>query len=289
MHFGIAFANILHFGSPAGAVAMGRAAEAHGFDSVWTVEHVLVPKGYESEYPYDPSGRMPGGEDSAITDPLIWLTWVGAHTTTLKLATGILILPQRNPAVVAKEVATLDQLSGGRVLLGVGAGWLAEEFAALDVPFERRGDRLDAYIEALRALWTESPATLANDFVAYREVYSRPGPVQPSVPIIIGGHSKAAARRAGRVGDGFFPGTGDIPMLVDVMRQAAADAGRDPEAIEVSGSHLGVFGADKVAAVEEAASWGVSRFIVPPLSFDPDALPDALGTFNETVIAKVKP
>jgi probable F420-dependent oxidoreductase len=288
MHFGIAFANIGPFGTPEGAVAMGRAAEAAGFDSVWTVEHVLVPKGYRSEYPYDKSGRMPGAEDVDLTDPLIWLTWVGAHTTSLKLATGILILPQRNPAVVAKEVATLDRLSAGRVLLGVGAGWLEEEFAALDVPFDSRGARFDAYIDALRALWTQSPASLTNDFVDYREVYSRPAPVAGTVPIIVGGHSKVAARRAGRVGDGFFPGTGDVPTLVDVMRQAAADAGRDPEAIEVTASHPGIFGDDKVAAVEEARAMGVHRLIIPPLSFRPDAIGDALGTFGESVIAKVQ-
>lgn len=285
MRFGVAFANILGFGTADGAAAMGRAAEAAGFDSVWPVEHVLVPKGYRSEYPYDASGRMPGNEDVDLVDPLIWLTWVGAHTTTLRLATGILVLPQRNPAIVAKEVATLDRLTGGRMVLGVGAGWLAEEFAALDVPFERRGARLDAYIEALRALWTQSPATVHNDFVGFDEVYSRPAPHAGTVPIVIGGHSEVAARRAGRLGDGFFPGTGDVPRLVRVMREAAEEAGRDPDAIEVTASGSGVLGGDPLAAVEEAAAQGVHRLIVPPLSFDPAAIADALGAFGERVIA----
>lgn len=286
MRYGIAFANILGFGTADGAAAMGRAAEAAGFDSVWPVEHVLVPQGYKSEYPYDPSGRMPGNEDVDLVDPLIWLTWVGAHTTTLKLATGILVLPQRNPAIVAKEVATIDRLTQGRMILGVGAGWLAEEFAALKVPFEKRGARFDAYIEALRALWTQSPTSLHNDFVDFDSVYSRPAPHAGTVPIVIGGHSEVAARRAGRIGDGFFPGTGDVPTLVRVMREAAEEAGRDPDSIEVTASGAGVLGSDPVAAAEEAAAQGVHRLIIPPLSFDPAGLGDALGAFGENVIAK---
>ncbi|NDU79172.1 LLM class flavin-dependent oxidoreductase, partial [Actinomadura sp. DSM 109109] len=127
MRFGIAFANTGPFATPDGAAAMAGAAEQAGFDSLWTVEHVVVPKQYASVYPYAPNGKMPGAESFDIPDPLIWLAWVAARTTTLRLATGILILPQRNPLVVAKEVATLDQLSGGRVILGVGIGWLEEE------------------------------------------------------------------------------------------------------------------------------------------------------------------
>ena len=106
---------------------------------MWTVEHVVVPDRYASEYPYAGGGRMAGTEQSPIPDPLVWLTWVGAHTTTLRLATGVLILPQRNPVVLAKEVATLDRLSKGRVTLGIGVGWLREEFDALGVPFAERG------------------------------------------------------------------------------------------------------------------------------------------------------
>src|SRR5882762_5839174 len=126
MRFGVIFANTGPAVEPAGAVALARAAEDAGFDSLWTVEHVVVPAGYESAYPYAISGRMPGSEQSPIPDPLIWLAYVAAATTTIKLATGILILPQRSPVVLAKETATLDLLSGGRVILGIGIGWLAE-------------------------------------------------------------------------------------------------------------------------------------------------------------------
>jgi alkanesulfonate monooxygenase SsuD/methylene tetrahydromethanopterin reductase-like flavin-dependent oxidoreductase (luciferase family) len=121
------FANAGPFSKPENAVGIAQLAEELGFESIWTVEHVVVPSGYQSPYPYSPDGKMPGGEHVPIPDPLIWLAYVGAATTTIRLATGILILPQRNPLILAKEVATLDRLTGGRVELGVGVGWLEEE------------------------------------------------------------------------------------------------------------------------------------------------------------------
>ena len=196
MKFGIIFANVGPYVQPDGAIAMGTLAEQHGFDSAWTVEHVVVPAGYESEYPYSPTGRMPGPEESPIPDPLIWLTWVAAATTTLRLATGILILPQRNPVVLAKELATLDVLSRGRVTLGVGVGWLREEFDALGIPFEERGPRTDESIEALRVLWREDESTYAGTYTNFEQAKSYPKPVQDPIPIHVGGHTKAAARRA---------------------------------------------------------------------------------------------
>jgi alkanesulfonate monooxygenase SsuD/methylene tetrahydromethanopterin reductase-like flavin-dependent oxidoreductase (luciferase family) len=174
------------------------------------------------------------------------------------------------------------------VILGVGAGWLAEEFAALDVPFETRGARFDAYMDALRALWTaDGPTSLRNDFVTYDEVYCKPQPVNGTVPLHVGGHSRVAARRAGRLGDGFFPGRGDLPELLGLMREAAEQAGRDPDAIEVSASATpGVFGPDPVAAVEELASQGVDRIMIPPLAFHAEGIGPALAAFGENVISK---
>lgn len=282
MDFALMFANTMNFAELPGATMVGPAAEAAGFESLWTVEHVLVPESYESEYPYDKSGKMPGDGSGPIPDPLIWLTYVAAQTTKIKLATGILIVPQRNPGVLAKEVATLDSLSGGRLLLGIGVGWLEEEFDALGVPWPARGKRTDEYIDVMRKLWAGDVVSHKGEFVNFENMYSKPSPVNGSVPIIVGGHSKAAARRAGRLGDGFFPGAGDIPELVDIVRQTAADAGRDPEAIEITAPHAGVFGEDLGAAVEELDSWGVSRTIVPAFTFamapDPAA---AMAEFGE--------
>ena len=133
MKFGLRYASLGKYSNGPAAVELAQAAEAAGFDSIWTVEHVVVPHAYQSRYPYSPTGRMGSGlEDFPIPDPLIWLAYVASATRTLKLGTAILILPQRNPVVTAKAVATLDHLAGGgRVLLGIGVGWLAEEFATL--------------------------------------------------------------------------------------------------------------------------------------------------------------
>jgi probable F420-dependent oxidoreductase len=260
------FANTGHGSSPDGAKAVVQAAEAGGFTAAWTVEHVVVPSGYESKYPYDQSGKMAGGaEDFDLPDPLIWLTWAAAHTTTLRLGTGIVIATQRNPVITAKEVATLDHLSGGRVDFGVGAGWLEEEFAALGVPFAARGKRLDEYIDAIRALWTQDRAGFHGEFVNFDNCISRPRPVNGTVPIVIGGHTKAAARRAGARGDAFFPGSataGEISELMEVMKQTASEHGRDGDAIPVYAMAMGKPGDDLYGRIESLAGVGVSQTIV---------------------------
>lgn len=290
MKFGLMFANTGPFATAKGAKAVAVAAENAGFDSIWTVEHVVVPVGYESEYPYDKSGRMPGGETIDFPDPLVWLSFVAAATSTIKLATGILIVPQRNPVVLAKEVATLDKLSGGRLILGVGVGWLEEEFDALGVPFARRGPRLDEHVRTMRALWTEDEASYSGEFSSFDKVVSRPKPEQGSVPIVVGGHSEAAARRAGRLGDGFFPGKGsneELGSLFDLMRKTALEHDRDPEAIEITTGGAAAFAPNPAAALAELSDLGVSRVVIPPLSFDPDGIGAALEQFRQNVIAKV--
>src|SRR4051794_4172381 len=223
MKFGLMFANAGPFAEPENAIGVAQLVEELGFESLWTVEHVVVPAGYASSYPYSPDGRMPGGEDVALPDPLIWLAYVGAATTRLRLATGILILPQRNPVILAKELATLDRLTGGRVELGVGVGWLEEEFNALGIPFAGRGKRTDEYIDVLRRLWREPETAYDGTFPPFAAVKSSPNPATaPAPPIHIGGHTAAAARRAGRIGDGFFPGRGgdELVVLLDEMRKA---------------------------------------------------------------------
>ena len=285
MHFGVAFANVFTFAEPDAARAIATVAEEAGFESLWTVEHVVVPAGYQSRYPYDPSGRMPAPDDTPLPDPFVWLAFVAAATSRIKLGTGIAILPQRNPLIAAKEVATLDRLSGGRVLLGVGAGWLREEFEALGVPFERRGRRLDEHIEAMRALWAGERASYEGELVRFAPCTMSPRPPGGRVPIHIGGHTEVAARRAGRLGDGFFPGTTDtehLARILGVMRRAAEEAGRDPSAIEVTSG--GAFDAD---GVKRLADLGIHRVLVPPMAFDADGIRRQLGQFAEDVIAKV--
>lgn len=288
MKFGIIFANTGPFADAAGAAEFARAAEAAGFESLWTVEHVVVPAGYESAYPYDPSGKMPGPEDSPIPDPLIWLSYVAAATSTIRLATGILILPQRNPVVLAKETATLDRLSGGRLDLGIGVGWLEEEFAAIGVPFNERGARTDDHVGALRALWTEDEATYRGRFTEFERCVMRPSPTQGSIPIHVGGHTDAAARRAGRLGDGFFPGKGDhaeLARLFDVARDAATAAGRDPSAIEFTTGGNGAVGSRALEEVAALAEIGTDRVVVPAFLFWNDPA-ESLARYGEEVIAR---
>jgi probable F420-dependent oxidoreductase len=285
MKFGIIFANVGPFAEPEGAAGIATLAEEFGLESVWTVEHTVVPAGYQSEYPYSPDGRMPGPEDFPLPDPLIWLSWVGAMTKRLRLATGILILPQRNPVTLAKELATLDVLSAGRVELGIGVGWLQEEFDALGVPFDDRGRRTDEYVAALRALWSDGASSFSGEFVKFEQCHSNPKPVQTGgIPVVVGGHTKVAARRAGRLGDGFFPGTStvdDLRPLLDAMSAAAREAGRDPDTIEVTAG-----GALDLDSVQRFADLGVTRVAIPPLAFDVDSLKSALGKFSEDVIEK---
>lgn len=259
MKFGLRYCNTGRYADPARAVELMQAGEAAGFESAWTVEHTVIPRGYQSAYPYTADGRLPGGEgDFVLPDPLIWMAYVAAATSRIKLATGILILPQHNPVIVAKQVATLDHMSNGRILLGIGVGWLKEEFDAIGADFATRGRRTDEYIAAMRELWSADAPSFAGRYVNFKDAFMRPKPVNRSVPIIIGGQTEAAARRAGRLAEGFFPGRG-LPLdLIEVARTAAREAGRDPAAVEVTVSIP-----DDVAQLEEFAAAGVSRVLVP--------------------------
>lgn len=287
MKFALAFANIGPYATPDGAVQLAQDAEAGGFESLWTVEHVVVPAGYQSQYPYSDTGRMPGPEDSPIPDPLIWLAYVAAATRTINLATGVLILPQRNPVVLAKELATLDVLSGGRMLLGAGIGWLREEFDAIGVPFNERGARTDDHVGALRALWQQEQASYRGRFTEFHDCIVSPKPVNGTIPIHIGGHSEAAARRAGRIGDGFFPAAGShesLAAMFDVMRTAAREAGRDADTIELSTGGNGALGSGALDEVRALADLGVTRVVLPAFVFMRDR--DSIARYGDDVIAR---
>ena len=171
----------LAFGSSIGtdgnlALELCQQAQALGFESVWGGEHVLMPDSIASSYPYTSDGKIPAEPETYIPDPLIWLAYVAAAAPELRLGTCILIVPQRNPLILAKELATLDQLSGGRVELGLGVGWMKEEFDALGVPWERRGARNDEYVAAMRALWAGPHAEFHGEFVDFEPATCSPRP-----------------------------------------------------------------------------------------------------------------
>ena len=284
MKFGLRYASLGRYSNGPAAVELAQAAEAAGFDSIWTVEHVVVPHAYQSRYPYSPTGRMGSGlEDFPIPDPLIWLAFIASATRTIKLGTAILILPQRNPVVTAKAVATLDHLAGGgRVLLGIGVGWLAEEFSALGLPFADRGPRTDEYVTAMRALWSQECATFKGRFISFDQVFCRPRPPERRIPIIVGGDTTAAARRAGRLGDGYFPiglRHDDFTARLEQVRAAARAAGRDPDAIELT--YSGSTKRDRVAQYEDL---GVTRWVVAVWETEPDAYRRAFDELATTLL-----
>jgi probable F420-dependent oxidoreductase len=287
MKFGLMYANAGPFAFPEMLTHLATTAERVGVESIWAVEHVVIPVGYKSAYPYDPSGKIPAPESVPMPDPLLSLTYAAAVTKTLRLATGILILPQRHPLYVAKEVATLDVLSHGRAILGIGVGWLEEEFQALGIPFADRAARTAEAVRAMRSLWKDEPEPFEGRFFRWGKLESHPKPVQkPGVPIVVGGHTDLAAKRAARYGDGFFPGVADEPKLrhlLGVMREECRRVGRSPEAIEVTAGRA-VTDAD---GAHRLADLGVSRCILPPPGFDPDSITQGLEAFGSQVIAKV--
>ena len=291
MKFGLAFANVGPFAQPEGLAHLAQTAERGGVESFWTVEHAAVPVGYESVYPYGSSGKMPGPENSPIPDPLIWLTYAAAVTEKIRLATGILILPQRHPIYTAKELATLDVLSGGRVTLGIGIGWLEEEFNALGIAFRDRAALTEESVRAMRQLWGADAKPFSGEHFEWNAVESNPKPIQPrGIPIVEGGHADGAARRAARVGAGFFPmALGEksqeerLTELFAIMRAECERVGRDVAEIEITvGGPI-----RSLDDVKRYQDLGVSRVVGPPPGFAPDDLERGLEQFGDSIISKL--
>jgi probable F420-dependent oxidoreductase len=185
--------------------AVGIAAEAAGFATLWAGEHVVLVDQPTSRYPYSSDGRIAVPADVDWLDPLLALSFAAAATTTIGLATGVLLLPEHNPVVAAKQAATLDVLSAGRLILGVGIGWSAEEFAALGVPFPRRAKRTAEYVAAMRTLWADDPASFTGEFARFDSVRVNPKPVRNSrIPIVLGGNSDASLARVATFADGWY-------------------------------------------------------------------------------------
>jgi probable F420-dependent oxidoreductase len=257
---------------PRWMAAFAQHLEACGFESLVAVEHTVLATRYDSVYPYDPSGRVELAADCPIPDPLDLLSYLAAHTGRLGLATGVLVLPNHHPVVLAKRAATVDALSGGRLRLCVGVGWLREEIEACGAEFESRGRRADEQLAVLRALWDDRPdgVTHRGEFFQFENAVCSPKPIAGRhLPVHIGGHSKAAARRAGRFGDGFQPlgVTGaQLDALLSLMRNEAAAVGRDPASIEVSLGHS-VTKVDSERA-ERLAAQGADRLVLamPPIT-----------------------
>jgi probable F420-dependent oxidoreductase len=247
-------------------VDVARRAEELGFESVWVPEHLVLPTRFESRYPYSEDGVPPIEPGTPHLDPLILLTHIAAATSRIRLGTNIFILPLRHPLHTARMATSLDALSAGRLSLGIGVGWLEEEFRAAGIDFRTRGARTRECVLALKALWTQAEPEFHGRFFDFGPVRFEPKPIQaPHPPILFGGESEAALRRAAALGDGWF-GVAHDPdsarQRVATLRVLLAEVGREGAAFEVTVGHKGgTLDADVLRRYAEA---GVDRVTVLP-------------------------
>lgn len=281
MRFGVFGINVGICATAQTAAGVAQLAEEAGFESVWTAEHVVLPD------PQVPPSPLP--PETPILDPAVALTLVAARTRRLRLGTGIIILPQRNPLVLAKELASVDVVSGGRLIFGLGIGYLRSEFDALGVPFEHKGARAIEYLEAIAAVWTAPRPAYAGRFVSFAGIQSHPRPVQqPHPPIVIGGQTPPAYRRAVTHGNGWYGFALDLAGVTECvsgLRAAAAAYERPPAlgALEISVTPRGPLDLDTVRRFADA---GVQR-LIPYWPFPAEAtLRERIARFGDEVVAK---
>ena len=266
--------------------AVGREVEARGFESIWVPEHVVLFDDYESEYPFSPDGKFPGGGDTGMLEPLTALTYLAAVTDRVRLGTGICLVPQRNAVYTAKQVTDLDNLSNGRVDFGIGVGWLREEFEAIGVPFEKRGQRTDEHLAIMQALWTQEVSSYEGELASLPACRMYPKPVQsPHPPIHVGGVSDVALRRAARLGQGWFSWNqlpDEIGPSLARLDELLAGEGRDRRDVVITASPY--FNATTPELVEQYAAAGVDRLVVLCLAFSVDMLNEQLDALVTDVL-----
>ena len=264
------------FATPQFLQAVCEGAEELGINRIWVGEHVVLFDEYASSYPYSTDGRLPVGGETGLLDPLVTLSFVAAHTSTVRLGTAMCLLPQRNPVYTAKEVASLDWLSGGRVDLGVGVGWLREEFDALGVPWPQRGRRTDECLGVLRTLWEDDVSSYEGEFVSLPACRQYPKPVQHPVPIHVGGESEAALRRVARLANGWMPFNcrpEQVSTLVGSLDEYLAEEGRSRYEIEITVCPY--FNQTNPEDLSAYAKAGADSFAVLFFALDADQVPGA--------------
>ena len=259
--------------------AVSGAADAAGFATLWSGEHVVMVDRPESRYPYSADGQIAVPADVAWLDPFLSLTFAAASTERIGLATGVLLLPEHHPVTVAKRAATLDVLSAGRLTLGVGIGWSAEEFAALGVPFARRGRRTEEYVAAMRTLWSAEIASFHGEFTRFDAVRVYPKPVRDGrIPVVIGGNSDAALQRVAAVGDGWYGfnlTTGTVAYRIAVLAECCHRRGRELSELIVAVALTDA----SPDAVSDLAAMGVTELVL--VGAPPAAVADATAWVRE--------
>ena len=260
--------------SPENIVAMARLAAELGYHSLWLTDHVVLAEQVDAYYPYRSHGRWDYPPDTSWLDPLLSLAWAGAAAPELKLGTSVLVLPIRNPVLLAKQVASLDYLTGGRVILGVGAGWMEEEFDIIGERFDNRGSRAAEIVTLMRRYWNGETVEFEGRYYQTPPARMYPRPVQAQIPIVWGGHTEAALKRVARVGDGWHPTQISLEQLaqgLEKLRGYCEAQGRDPASLTIiarPGDTYVVDGAAQARHVE----FGVDHLIVdtPIKDEDPD-------------------
>lgn len=251
-------------------IEFGKIVENLGYESLWTFEHVIIPEEYKSIYPYNPKGKIALSGQESFVDPLIAISFLAAATQKLRFGTGVNILSQSNPLYLAKQVSSIDHLSGGRLSLGVGVGWLEEEFKALGVPFNRRGPRADEYLDGMRQVWSGEVTNIEGQFLSWNGFRMLPTPAQlepgtgrPAVPIIIGGTSDSAIRRTVKRGNGWYVIHRDLEhfrQLMTRLRSECEKQERDISELEITAYwNFGREGLEGARAYEEE---GVHRLLI---------------------------
>jgi len=280
MKFGLCLINHGVLAEPRLATSVARQAEAAGLESLWAAEHVVLPDPRVPPAPMEPT--------EPLLDPVVSLTYLAAATKTIRLGTGIIILPQRNPVVLAKELATLDVLSGGRLIFGIGAGYLEPEFAAVGVPFRNHGPRTDEYLAAMRALWYEPKPSFSGRFVSFASVNAYPRP--SGIEVVVGGRSPGALRRSVEQAHGWYGYNLDhdgTARVLDGLREAADRYLRPPELgpLEISVTPRAT---PDVDSARRYADLGVHRLIVRPSTLgEPEPVERLVDQIGETLVGRV--
>ena len=263
--------------------AVASAADDCGFATLWVGEHVVMVDRSASRYPYSEDGVIAVPAQADWLDPMITLSFIAAASSRIGIATGVLLLPEHNPVVVAKQAASLDRLSAGRLTLGVGVGWSREEFEALGVPFEHRAARTAEYVAAMRTLWRDDVASFNGRFVGFDSIRVNPKPMRDRrIPVVLGGNSDPALRRVAAWADGWYgfnlDGVAAVRERIDTLEQLCAESGRDRAELRLSVALVSA----QVGEVGALAELGVDELVLveaPPE--DPDAATDWVSTLAD--------
>ena len=236
MEVGVTIPNAGPKASVENVVTTARWAEELGYHSLWLSDHVVLAKQVDSYYPYRTHGRWDSPPDTKWLDPLLTLAWVGAAAPSLKLGTSVLVLPIRNPILLAKQIGSLDFLSGGRVILGAGTGWMEEEFNIIGESFKNRGRRVVEMVELMRQFWTGKTVNFQGEFYQVSDCKMHPKPVQEKIPVVWGGHSEAAIKRVAQIGDGWHPTQISLDQLgegIKKLHQYCRRFNRNPDTLQI--------------------------------------------------------